>query len=172
LGDKVIYLDVKPGAHVDLVCDIHALPIKDNAVTGIVATAILEHVQSPIKAVKECYRVLSAGGGIYASIPFMYGFHADPNDFQRYTHVGIRSLFSNFGILKVAKTRGIGSTLAGIMREFFSILFCFNNETIYTCLKYAFGWIFFPLKYMDFLTVNNHFEHIIASGFTVIAGKK
>jgi SAM-dependent methyltransferase len=172
LGDKAIYLDVQPGAHVDLVCDIHALPIKDNTVAGIVATAILEHVHSPIQAVKECYRVLSAGGGIYASIPFMYGFHADPNDFQRYTHIGIRSLFSDFEILEVAKTRGIGSTLAGIMGEFFSILFCFNNETVYRCLRYAFGWVFFLLKYLDFLTVNNRFEYIIASGFTIIARKK
>lgn len=118
------------------------------------------------------HRVLSAAAGIYASIPFMYGYHADPNDFQRYTHVGIRKLFSDFEILKVVKTRGIGSTLAGIMREFLSIIFCFNNEAIYKCLKHAFGWAFFPLKYVDFLTVNNRFEHIIASGFTVIARKK
>ena len=172
LGDKAIYLDIQPGPHVDVVCDIHALPFKDNMSGGIVATAILEHVHSPIEAVAECYRVLSAAAGIYASIPFMYGYHADPYDFQRYTHRGIEKLFSEFEIEHLLKTRGVGSTMAGMLREFFSIAFCFNNETLYKCLKHAFGWIFFPLKYVDFLTVNNRFEHIIASGFTVIARKK
>ena len=172
LGDKAIYLDIQPGLHVDVVCDIHALPFKDNMIGGIVATAILEHVHSPITAVSECYRVLYPGGGIYVSIPFMYGYHADPNDFQRYTHKGIEKLFSAFEIEEVVKTRGVGSTIAGMLREFFSIVFCFNSETIYKCLKYTFGWIFFPLKYIDFLTVNNRFEFIIASGFTVIVRKK
>lgn len=172
LGDKAIYLDIQPGPHVDVVCDIHALPFKDKVIGGIVATAILEYVHSPIKAVAECYRVLSVGGGIYVSIPFMQGYHADPNDFQRYTHVGIRKLFSDFEILEVVKTRGIGSTMAKILAEFFSIMFCFNNEPVYKGLKYLFGWVFFPLKYIDFLTVNNRFEHIIASGFTVIATKQ
>ena len=62
--------------------------------------------------------------------------------------------------------------MAGMLKEFFSIIFCFNNETVYKGLKYLFGWVFFPLKYIDFLTVNNQFEHIIASGFTVVARKK
>lgn len=171
-GDEIIYLDIEPGTHVDVVCDIHALPFKGDTIGGIVATAILEHVHSPIKAVAECYRVLSAGGGIYASIPFMQAYHADPNDFQRYTHVGMRKLFSDFEILELVKTRGIGSTVGGILREFFSIIFCFSNETIYKALKHLFGWVLFPLKYVDFLTVGNRFEHIIASGFTVIARKR
>ncbi len=172
LGDKAIYLDIQAGPHVDVVCDIHALPFKDNMIGGIVATAILEHVHSPIKAVAECYRVLSAAADIYASIPFMYAYHADPNDFQRYTHKGIEKLFSAFKIEELVKTRGIGSTIAGMLREFFSIIFCFNNETVYKGLKHLFGWVFFPLKYIDFLTVNNRFEHIIASGFTVVARKQ
>ena len=172
MGDKTIYLDIQPCPHVDVVCDIHTLPLKDKVIGGIVATAILEHVHSPIKAVAECYRILSVGGGIYVSIPFMQGYHADPYDFQRYTHRGIEKLFSAFEIEELVKTRGVGSTMAGMLKEFFSIIFCFNNETVYKGLKHLFGWVFFPLKYIDFLTVNNRFEHIIASGFTVIARKK
>lgn len=171
LGNDVFYADIEYGANLDIVCDIHDLPFKDNSIGGIVLTAVLEHVHSPVLAVAECCRVLKPEGGIYVSIPFMQGYHADPNDFQRYTHKGIEKLFSAFEIEKIVKTRGVGSTMAGMLRESFSIVFCFNNETIYKGLKHLFGWVFFPLKYVDFITVNNRFEHIIASGFTVIARK-
>ena len=172
LGENVIYLDIQPSRFVDIVGDIHDLPIKSEVIKGIIATAILEHVHSPDRAVEECHRVLRAGGGIYASIPFMYGYHADPTDFQRYTHKGIKHLFSEFQLVEVVKTRGIGSTLVGILTEFFSILFCVNSKIVYRGLRYLFGWIFFPLKYLDFLTVQNRLEYIIASGFTVIARKE
>lgn len=47
-----------------------------------------------------------------------------------------------------------------------------NYEKIYKGLQRLFGWIFFPLKYLDFLTVNNPYEKIIASGFTLVAAKQ
>lgn len=36
LGDDIFYADIQPGADLDVVCDIHDLPFKDNSIGGIV----------------------------------------------------------------------------------------------------------------------------------------
>lgn len=64
LGDDIFYADIQEGADLDVVCDIHDLPFKDDRIGGIVLTAVLEHVHSSIRGVEECLRVLSPGGRI------------------------------------------------------------------------------------------------------------
>ena len=99
----------------------------------------------------------------------MQGYHPDPTDYQRYTIDGIRKLFAKFDILQVVNTRGSGSTVAGLLREFFAILFSFNCIFLYKALRVIWGWVFFPLKYLDFVLVHNQMDHVITSGFTLIA---
>ena len=41
------------------------------------------------------FRVLKPGGYIYSEVPFLQGFHADPDDYQRYTLQGLKILFNN-----------------------------------------------------------------------------
>ena len=42
------------------------------------------------KVVSEMLRVLKPGGELYCSIPFIFGFHASPHDYQRYTVEGFK----------------------------------------------------------------------------------
>jgi len=78
LGDDVFYADIQEGGDLDVVCDIHDQPFKDNSVGGIILTAVLEHVHSPILAVAECYRVLTPGGGDVCVHPLYAGVSCRP----------------------------------------------------------------------------------------------
>ena len=67
----------------DINCDLNQKwPFEDNSVAVIRATDIFEHLQDPINAMKECYRVLKPGGWIIGQVPSTDGRGA----FQDPTH--------------------------------------------------------------------------------------
>jgi SAM-dependent methyltransferase len=54
----------------DIVADAEDLGvIPDGSMDFVIASHILEHVPNPIKAIKEFYRVLKAGGILYVAVP-------------------------------------------------------------------------------------------------------
>ena len=95
--------------YIDYNYDIHDLKFKNNTFDIIVCNAILEHVENPIKAVSELYRVLKENGEIWIEIPFNQPYHPSPNDYWRFSPEGIDILMSAFkkqksGIFKINKS--------------------------------------------------------------------
>lgn len=81
----------------DIVGDAHAMPIDDERFDGVLAIAVLEHVDDPYQVVREMYRVLKPGGRVLAWIPFFVGVHGFPEDVSRFTTYGMRRLFELAG---------------------------------------------------------------------------
>ncbi len=87
---KVDYkiMDVVPDYNPDIVGDIHNLPFSDNSKEAILCLAVLEHVEDPIRAMKELYRVLRPNGKLLIYVPFLYYYHAEKGyygDYWRFT---------------------------------------------------------------------------------------
>jgi SAM-dependent methyltransferase len=113
---RAISIDLQDGA--DIVYDMmQGLPFPSGTFDLCVCTAVLEHVPDPHFLVQEMRRVLKPGGRIHAAIPFLQPYHAAPNDYQRYTEVGIRYLFRDFNEEDVTWSSGFGETLAWLLRE-------------------------------------------------------
>lgn len=49
----------------------------------------LEHVQHPDRMLRECHRVLRPGGKMLCTVPFLFEYHAVPDDYRRWTRVGL-----------------------------------------------------------------------------------
>ena len=81
-------IDIYGSNNVDIICDAHYLPFKNNFYDGVWIQAVLEHVVEPTKVVKEIYRVLKNNGVVYAETPFMQPVHEGAYDFTRYTVLG------------------------------------------------------------------------------------
>jgi ubiquinone/menaquinone biosynthesis C-methylase UbiE len=76
---------------VDIVGDIHELPILDDSFDCVFCTGTLEHVRDPWKAVQELrWIILRPGGIVHIDVPFIQGYHPDPTDFWRFTLDGLR----------------------------------------------------------------------------------
>ena len=82
----VVNLDMFPFTNVDIVADAATLPFKDNSVDMLISESTIEHTPNPEQVIREICRVVKPGGFVYISIPFLFPFHASPNDYTRLTH--------------------------------------------------------------------------------------
>ena len=85
------------------------MPLPDNSQEAIICNAILEHVENPIKAAAELYRVLQKGGLCFMYVPFLYYYHAEKGyygDYWRFTDDGIHSICKPFASIELAPVRG------------------------------------------------------------------
>jgi|SRR3989344_1523564 len=113
-GVEYKILDPVDTYHPDIVGDVHALPFEDNSQGAIVCVSVLEHVENPIKACAELYRVLRPGGYLLVYVPFLYYYHAERGyykDYWRFTEDTLHMLFKDFSEMKIETVRGAIETL-------------------------------------------------------------
>ena len=66
------------------------IPIKDFTYDSVLLMNVLEHVFNYSLLLKELHRITKENGTIIGSVPFMFRYHADPNDFNRFTHTSLK----------------------------------------------------------------------------------
>lgn len=84
-------------ANIDLFGTAYSIPAEDSSCDSAVCTAVLEHLEEPEKALRECYRILKPDGIAIYSVPFIWHLHEEPRDFFRFSKYGIKYLFEKTG---------------------------------------------------------------------------
>lgn len=84
-------------SRVDLWGTAYDLPVPAASFDSALCTAVLEHLEEPEAALRECHRVLRPGGCAVYSVPFIWHLHEQPRDFYRLTEFGIRYLAEKVG---------------------------------------------------------------------------
>jgi SAM-dependent methyltransferase len=84
-------------SNVDLLGTAYAIPVPDGSFDSAICTAVLEHLEEPEAALRECYRVLATGGVAVYTVPFIWHLHEEPRDFYRFSKHGLRYLFEKTG---------------------------------------------------------------------------
>ncbi len=80
----------------DVVGDAHTLPFESDSFDCILAIEVFEHLENPYEFVGEANRVLTKGGVIVVSVPFLFHQHGDPYDFWRPTQYTLEKYFTLF----------------------------------------------------------------------------
>ncbi len=171
-GAKIVCVDMFEGPGVDLVADAHDMQmVSDSSVDCVVTVSTLEHVRYPQKVVSEIYRILKPGGIVYINVPFIFPFHADPDDFYRFSCDGISILCEKFEGLDSGFNRGPASTMHHLLVHFLAMLFCFNSRTLYGINVDLFKWLLFWVKYLDVFLARYSMAKVIHGGAYFIGRK-
>jgi len=165
----VFTIDGHVSENVDLVCDIHSVPLPDESFDCVFCTGTLEHVKDPARALSEIYRLLKKGGLAHIEVPFIQAYHADPDDYWRWTHQGLKLFCSNSGFTEVASGSHIGpsSALNWVMNEY---IVCLLGNGIAGSAAASIARLM-PLKYLDYLLTGKSSAVRIASGFYFVGRK-
>lgn len=78
-----------------LLGDAHALPFRDESFDFVISFAVLEHLRSPLVAMREAVRVLKPGGLFIGSAAFLEPFHLD--SYCHLSSLGIADLLTSAG---------------------------------------------------------------------------
>jgi len=87
------HADAKP----DVEAGAYDIPLPDASFDTALCTSVLEHLEEPEAALRECFRLLRPGGCAIYSVPFIWHVHEAPRDFYRYSPFGLRHLFEKAG---------------------------------------------------------------------------
>lgn len=110
-GAKILMLD-RQISPVDFERD--RLPYPDANIDTLLAFNVFEHIYNYSFLVSEIKRVLKPGGRVYGAVPFLVGFHPDPDDFWRYTSSALETIFQSNGFNNIEiKVLGRGPFTAG-----------------------------------------------------------
>lgn len=104
-------------SNIDIFATAYNIPVEDNAYDSALCTAVLEHLEEPENALKECYRILKSGGIALYSMPFIWHLHEEPRDFYRYSKHGLKFLFEKVGftVLEIQPLSGFWVTFGQML---------------------------------------------------------
>jgi SAM-dependent methyltransferase len=169
---EIINLDIVQNGNADVLGDATFMPFADNSFDLIINVAVMEHTAAPHVIAAECHRVLKPGGRIYCAIPFFQMYHADPIDVQRYTVTGIATLFRELDAIETGVEVGPASAVSLTLREFLAILFSFNSKVLYNLLQVFFGYVTYPIKFLDYFLARNKYAFMIACSVYFVGQKR
>lgn len=167
---RVVGLGLDASQGVTVIADAHRLPFRDKSFDLVICRFVLEHVYDPQKVISELSRVLKKEGIVYVDVPFLQPHHDSPLDFWRFTLPALKTLMSDFSEIESGVSAGPASALAWMLREFPGLFL--ENKFFFRFSKFVFGWLVFPLKYLDLILVRKKRAHLLSSAFYFIGRKK
>jgi SAM-dependent methyltransferase len=170
IAPGIVNVDFLPYPNVDAVASAEDLPFLDDSIDGLVSISVLEHLRDPDKALSEMLRVLKPGGILLLFVPFMVGFHASPDDFNRFTSEGLRLKLKGFQIESMWSP-GPTSALLWIFQEWVAALLSFGSSRVNRLVHIIVMLLTWPIKFLDvFMRLMPGADHI-AVGYAVVARK-
>jgi SAM-dependent methyltransferase len=99
---------------VDLIGTAYDVPAPSGSADAIILSQVIEHLETPLMAMKEASRLLKPGGVLFLSFPFLYPQHAQPRDYLRYTEYYLKSSLAGdtFDIVECKRIGGLWYLLA------------------------------------------------------------
>jgi len=139
VGADVVYLELhtpevqewKQSCIGWIVGDAHHLPFRDSCFKEVVASHVMEHLDDPIRFLKECYRILKVKGFLRLFLPNFLSVNArrDPSHTHVFNAISLVLTMRRIGF-RVYFDYKVGSLLPNFIRKLLIIIMNFLSEEI------------------------------------------
>jgi SAM-dependent methyltransferase len=112
---EIVGMDTADNPRATLTGAIEAIPAEDASFDLVLCAQVLEHVDDPVRGVRELGRVTRPGGRVLLSTHGAMVYHPNPVDLWRWTGAGLERLFRENGdwaSVTVSAGSGTASSLA------------------------------------------------------------
>jgi len=144
-----VNIDLFPLPGVNVVCDAHRLPFREDIFTRVECDAVLEHVAEPDVVMREIERVLAPGGFAHIVAPFCHPLHEYPSDYRRFTPAALLRMAGLLEPVAQGWRTGPTATLLLFLIEYGKL---WASRPIFRmAIHGVLGWALFPARYLDLL---------------------
>lgn len=93
--DEYVGLDLSPGENVDVVGNLEEglCGLEPESFDLIICCSVLEHCKKPWVVAENLSKLLAKGGKCYIASPWVWKYHAYPDDYWRISFTGIAMIF-------------------------------------------------------------------------------
>ncbi|MBT6053567.1 MAG: class I SAM-dependent methyltransferase [Lentimicrobiaceae bacterium] len=119
----------------DIVSSIYDIPRNDSSYDIVLMLQVLEHIEFPVKALKEINRILKKGGVLFLSVPQAAGDHFAPYHYFNYTQYGLDSVLkrAGFEIMSMDRLEGMFVYVGNRIQKLGAIIYYQNLDKNYFC---------------------------------------
>lgn len=146
---SVFALDGMDYPEIDIVCDMRRLPFRPGSVDVFATSSVLEHVYGVQEVLQQIDLATSDGGHGIHVIPFLYPFHASPDDFQRFTHVGAARMLQGWRVERQVAVAGPFTLFNAVLSELLSAALSLGHERVKAPVYLLASAVLSPLKFLD-----------------------
>lgn len=161
LRPDAVCVDLLPGLEIDVVADVHELPLEDERFDLVVATGVLNHCHTPKKAIAEMYRITKPGGQVHIEVPFCMPVIEVPEDHWRITPPGLKAACADAGFQLIRQGTHIGPGSAFVANVVYSVSAMMpgdrKRERALRALTHG---LVCPLKFIDALVPNEVLDRL------------
>lgn len=83
------------------------IPLEPNSIEQVISLEVFEHIENLDHTISQLKTILIPGGKMVISVPFMWVEHEQPNDFRRFTAVGLAAKMEKHGF-KIVSVEKLG----------------------------------------------------------------
>jgi len=95
---EIIYTDIQKADNVTYLDVEKPFPFPHEDVDVVLAFNLFEHIYQYELAPQEMFRILRIGGSLFVVVPFLHEYHADPDDYFRFTDSSLRRIWEDAGL--------------------------------------------------------------------------
>jgi SAM-dependent methyltransferase len=123
------------GVEYDIVSSVYEIPRRDSSYDIVLMLQVLEHIEEPVRALKEINRILSEGGVLFLSVPQAAGDHFEPYHYFNYTQYGLNSVLkrAGFEIMSMDRLEGMFVYVGNRIQKLGSMIYYQNRDKNYFC---------------------------------------
>lgn len=98
-NNRYVGVDMEAGKNVDVVLDLTngIGNLTPGSFKLIIVCSVMEHSPRPWLMAENIQKLLSPTGILYSAHPWVWRYHKYPDDYFRFSHAGIKSMFSEIG---------------------------------------------------------------------------